>query len=175
MSIFANRKSKPEASFLSHARNIFQRVTLFSIHANFHELFGQLRVTLFSIHANFHELFDQLKQVLQCIFVIGVFVKNNLIKKLQNSRFYWKIFFNVGNSLDYKWGMIIFQDVLQIINNCEKICRKAKQDETSSILIFASCFMGPSEPSLQRDQPSPPPGFGKDYKQNVFVQKAKNY
>ena len=83
MSIFANRKSKPEASFLSHARNIFQRVSLFSI------------------HANFHELFDQLKQVLQCIFVIGI-VKNNLIKKLQNSRFYWKIFFNVGNSLDYK-------------------------------------------------------------------------
>ena len=139
MSIFANRKSKPEASFLSHARNIFQRVTLFSI------------------HANFHELFDQLKQVLQRIFVIGICVKNNLIKKLQNSRFYWKIFFNVGNSLDYKWGMIIFQDVLQIINNCEKICRKAKQDETSSILIFASCYMGPSEPRLQRDQPSPPP------------------
>ena len=138
MSIFANRKSKPKASFLSHARNISQRGTVFSI------------------HANFHELFDQLKQVLQCIFVIGI-VKNNLIKKLQNSRFYWKIFFNVGNSLDYKWGMIIFQDVLQIINNCEKICRKAKQDETSSILIFASCYLEPSEPRLQRDQPSPPP------------------
>ena len=84
MSIFANRKSKPEASFLSHARNISQRGTVFSI------------------HANFHELFDQLKQVLQCIFVIGVFVKNNLIKKLQNSRFYLKISFNVGNSLDYQ-------------------------------------------------------------------------
>ena len=93
MSIFANRKSKPKASFLSHARNISQRGTVFSI------------------HANFHELFDQLKQVLQCIFVIGIFVKNNLIKKLQNSRFYWKI--STCSNYDYKRGMIIFQDVLQ--------------------------------------------------------------
>ena len=54
MSIFANRKSKPKASFLSDTKNISQRGTLFSI------------------HAKFHKLFDQLKPFLQCIFA-----KNN--------------------------------------------------------------------------------------------------
>ena len=108
-------------------------------------------------------------------FCYWYFCQKQSDKKVTKFKILLEDFFNVGNSLDYKWGMIIFQDVLQIINNCEKICRKAKQDETSSILIFASCYMGPSEPRLQRDQPSPPPGFGKDYKQNVFVQKAKNY
>ena len=128
MSIFANRKSKPKASFLSHARNISQRGTVFSI------------------HANFHELFDQLKQVLPCTYFCqkqsdNIFwIQDFNPKKLPNSRFYWKI--STCNNYDYKRGMIIFQDVLHIINNCEKICRKAKQDETSSILIFTSCYIG---------------------------------
>ena len=60
------------------------------------------------------------------------------------------------NNLDYKRGMIIFQDVLHIINNCEKICRKAKQDETSSILIFASCYMGQYRRNLGFRWSNPP-------------------
>ena len=136
MSIFANRKSKPKASFLSHTKNISQRGTLFWI------------------HANFHEFFDQLKQVLQCIFVC-----------------YWNI-----KDLDYKRGMIIFQDVIHIISNCEKICRKAKQNETSSILICTSCYMRQCRRNLVFRRSSPPPFLisGQEYRLKFLLQKATN-
>ena len=83
MSIFANRKSKPKASFLSHTKNISQRGTVFSI------------------DANFQELLDQLKQ-------IKIFGS----KKVTKFKILFKDFF-ICNNLDYKRGMIIFQDVLQ--------------------------------------------------------------
>ena len=93
-------------------------------------------------------------------------------KKLPNSRFYWKI--STCNNYDYKRGMIIFQDVLHIINNCEKICRKAKQDETSSILIFTSCYIGQCRRNLGFRRSNLPPPFTKRQETKSLIM-AQNF